>query len=162
MALTLAPSDNFFAETLLKDLGGAVGAGGTTAAGVAVVLATIATLGIHPHILDGSGLSPLDRSSPDQVVALLRALAPTALGVILRHAMAVAGKTGTLSERMRRTPAAGRCQGKTGTLEGVSNLAGYCQALNGHLIAFALFTDGIATQAAHLIQDNITITIARQ
>ncbi len=74
--------------------------------------------------------------------------------------MAVAGRTGTLALRMRRTAAAGRCQGKTGTLTGVSNLAGYCQAANGHTIAFAIFTDGIATTAAHIFQDHMAITIA--
>ena len=61
---------------------------------------------------------------------------------------------------MRHTGAAGRCQGKTGTLTGVSNLVGYCQARDGHLLAFALFTDGIATATAHTIQDHMTISIA--
>jgi len=61
---------------------------------------------------------------------------------------------------MRDTGAAGRCEGKTGTLTGVSNLAGYCQARDGHLLAFALFTDGIATATAHTIQDHMTISIA--
>ena len=74
--------------------------------------------------------------------------------------MAVAGRTGTLAKRMRHTGAAGRCQGKTGTLTGVSNLAGYCQAADGHLLAFAIFTDGIATEAAHVFQDHMAITIA--
>ena len=74
--------------------------------------------------------------------------------------MAVAGHTGTLAKRMRRTAAAGRCQGKTGTLTGVSNLAGYCQAADGHVLAFAFFNDGISTDAAHVLQDHMTITLA--
>ena len=74
--------------------------------------------------------------------------------------MAVAGRTGTLERRMRHTAAAGRCQGKTGTLTGVSNLVGYCQAADGHLLAFAIFNDGISTEAAHVFQDHMTITIA--
>ena len=61
---------------------------------------------------------------------------------------------------MRDTGAAGRCQGKTGTLTGVSNLVGYCQAADGHLLAFAIFTDGIATETAHTFQDHMAITIA--
>ena len=64
---------------------------------------------------------------------------------MLRGDLAVAGRTGTLAQRMRDTRAAGRCQGKTGTLTGVSNLAGYCQSADGHMLAFAFFTDGIAT-----------------
>jgi D-alanyl-D-alanine carboxypeptidase/D-alanyl-D-alanine-endopeptidase (penicillin-binding protein 4) len=162
LGLTLPPSDNFFAETLLKDLGARYGGAGTTAAGAAVVRSTIAHLfGLHPHLLDGSGLSHSDSTSPQQVVSLLTALAPSPLGTTLRNDLAVAGHTGTLSERMRHTPASGRCQAKTGTLIGVSNLAGYCQAQNGDILAFAFFTDGIETGEAHTIQDNMTITLAR-
>ncbi len=61
-AWTLPPSDNFFAETLVKDPRRALhGGAGTTAAGASVVRSTIASLlGIHPHVLDGSGLSESD------------------------------------------------------------------------------------------------------
>jgi serine-type D-Ala-D-Ala carboxypeptidase/endopeptidase (penicillin-binding protein 4) len=159
--LMLPPSDNFFAETLLKDLGAAAGGAGTTAAGAAVVSQTIsALLGIHPHVVDGSGLSEADRTSTYEVADMLVALAPTPTGTILRSSMAVAGHTGTLAKRMRATAASGRCQGKTGTLTGYSNLVGYCQAANGHLLAFAFFNDGISTTLAHVIQDHMTITLA--
>jgi serine-type D-Ala-D-Ala carboxypeptidase/endopeptidase (penicillin-binding protein 4) len=162
LGLTLAPSDNFFAETLLKDLGARYGGAGTTAAGAHVVKSTIAHyFGIHPYLLDGSGLSHSDHTTPKQVVTLLKTLAHSPLGTSLRKELAVAGRTGTLSERMRHTPASGRCQAKTGTLIGVSNLAGYCQALNGDILAFAFFTDGIETGRAHRIQDNMAITLAR-
>ncbi|HTZ88567.1 MAG TPA: D-alanyl-D-alanine carboxypeptidase/D-alanyl-D-alanine-endopeptidase [Solirubrobacteraceae bacterium] len=161
LALTLPPSDNFFAETLVKDMGAAYGGAGTTAAGATVVGETIASLlGIHPHVVDGSGLSEADRTSVYEVTDMLVELQPTPVGAILRGSMAVAGRTGTLAKRMRGTAAAGHCQGKTGTLTGYSNLVGYCQALNGHLLAFAFFNDGISTTTAHVIQDHMTITLA--
>jgi D-alanyl-D-alanine carboxypeptidase/D-alanyl-D-alanine-endopeptidase (penicillin-binding protein 4) len=161
LALMLPPSDNFFAETLVKDLGAAASGSGTTPAGAAVVSKTIAELlGIHPRVVDGSGLSESDRTSVYEVADLLVQLQPTPIGAILRGSMAVAGRTGTLEKRMRRTAAAGRCQGKTGTLTGYSNLVGYCQAANGHLLAFAFFNDGISTTLAHVIQDHMTITLA--
>jgi D-alanyl-D-alanine carboxypeptidase/D-alanyl-D-alanine-endopeptidase (penicillin-binding protein 4) len=161
LGLMLPPSDNFFAETLVKDLGARYGGAGTTAAGAAVVEKTISTvLGIHPHVVDGSGLSEEDKTSPYQVADLLVELAPTPIGAVLREHMAVAGRTGTLELRMRNTGAAGRCQGKTGTLTGVSNLVGYCQAADGHTLAFAIFTDGIAIETAHTFQDNMAITVA--
>jgi len=161
LGLTLPPSDNFFAEMLLKDLGARFGGAGSTAAGARVVGDEIASLlGIRPRVLDGSGLSESNRTSPYQVTDMLAALSSTQIGAVLREDLAVAGRTGTLALRMRRTAAAGRCQGKTGTLTGVSNLAGYCLAANGHTIAFAIFTDGIATTAAHIFQDHIAVTIA--
>jgi serine-type D-Ala-D-Ala carboxypeptidase/endopeptidase (penicillin-binding protein 4) len=160
LGLTLPPSDNFFAETLLKDLGARFGGAGSTAAGAKVVRETLAELGIHPHVVDGSGLSREDETSPYEVVTLLDEIAHTPLGTVLRGDMAVAGHTGTLSERMRGTAAAGNCDAKTGTLTGVSNLAGYCTAADGDELAFALFTDGIPTATAHTLQDNMAITLA--
>ncbi len=162
LGLMLPPSDNFFAETLIKDLGALYGGGGSTVDGAAVVRATIAGLGLglHPHILDGSGLSPEDHTSPEQVVSLLRYLSGTGYGRILRDDLAVAGRSGTLQDRMRHTYAEGHCQAKTGTLTGVSNLAGYCDARDGHLIAFAFFDDNIAIEEAHVIQDAMAESIA--
>jgi D-alanyl-D-alanine carboxypeptidase/D-alanyl-D-alanine-endopeptidase (penicillin-binding protein 4) len=161
LGLMLPPSDNFFAETLVKDLGVTFGGAGTTAAGAAVVSQTISSqFGITPHIVDGSGLSESDKTSVYEVADLLVGLEPTPTGVLLRGSMAIAGRTGTLSERMRHTRAAGNCQGKTGTLTGYSNLVGYCQAANGHLLAFAFFDDAISTSLAHVIQDHMTITLA--
>jgi len=161
VGLMLPPSDNFFAETLVKDLGARYGGAGSTAAGASVVRETIAgLLGIHPHVVDGSGLSPSDLTSPYEVADLLVELAPTSIGVLLRNSLAVAGHTGTLASRMRDTGASGRCQGKTGTLTGVSNLVGYCNAADGHTLAFAIFTDGIGIETAHTFQDHMAITIA--
>ncbi len=161
LGLTLPPSDNFFAETLIKDLGARYGGAGTTATGASVVRATIASLlGIHPQVVDGSGLSESDRTSPYEVTDLLVELASTSIGPVLRGDLAIAGHTGTLATRMRHTGASGRCEGKTGTLTGVSNLVGYCTAADGHTLAFAIFTDGIATEAAHVVQDHVAITIA--
>jgi D-alanyl-D-alanine carboxypeptidase/D-alanyl-D-alanine-endopeptidase (penicillin-binding protein 4) len=161
LGLMLPPSDNFFAETLIKDLGARFAGAGTTAAGAAVVRATIAAaFGQHPQLVDGSGLSESDRTSPQQIGSLLVALAGSPLGAVLRAHLAVAGHSGTLVHRMRGTGASGNCQAKTGTLTGVSNLAGYCRSANGHTVAFAIFTDGIGIEQAHTIQDHVAISLA--
>lgn len=161
LRMTLPPSDNFFAETLLKDLGARFGGEGSTAAGAAVLEHTIAALlGLHPHVVDGSGLSEADHTSPYEIVDMLVELEPTPIGSVLREDMAVAGRSGTLAKRMRLTAAAGHCEGKTGTLTGVSNLAGYCASASGHLVAFAFFNDGIPVEEARTLQDNMTISIA--
>jgi D-alanyl-D-alanine carboxypeptidase/D-alanyl-D-alanine-endopeptidase (penicillin-binding protein 4) len=156
------PSDNFFAETLVKDLGALYGGAGSTPAGAAVVRNTMAAhVGIHPTVYDGSGLSHFDRTSPLEVVSLLNAVAGTPIGTVLRGDLAVAGESGTLALRMRGTTAAGRCQAKTGTLNGVSNLAGYCQASDGHTLAFCFLIDGVSELTAHALQDAMSIAVAR-
>lgn len=162
LALTLPPSDNFFAEMLIKDVGARFGGAGSTAAGASVVRATIGRLGIHPAgLLDGSGLSHADLTTPREVVALLAKLARTPLGTTLRSDLAIAGHSGTLSDRMRHSSASGRCQAKTGTLVGVSNLAGYCSSRHGHVLAFAFFNDNVETSKAHAVQDAMTEALAR-
>jgi serine-type D-Ala-D-Ala carboxypeptidase/endopeptidase (penicillin-binding protein 4) len=159
VALTNAPSDNFFAETLLKDLGARYGGGGTTADGAAVVRAVVAkTFGLYPRFNDGSGLSRYDRTTPFQVVSLLRQQAGN---VAFTNSLAVAGETGTLQDEMRGTSAQGRCRGKTGTLHDVSNVAGYCEARNGNTLAFAFLMNGIYPGYAHPIQDQMQVALAQ-
>ena len=150
LRLMLPPSDNFFAETLVKDLGARFGGAGTTAAGAAVVRADDRrAFGIHPHVVDGSGLSRPDQTCPDQVADLLAELAADAARRVLRDDLAVAGQHRHARRRMRghRAPR-GAARARPGTLTGVSNLAGYCQdaADGAHCSPFAVFTDGpIAT-----------------
>ncbi len=156
--LTLVPSDNLFAEMLLKDVGARFGTGGTTAAGVAVVKRTIARYGVRPQIADGSGLSRIDHTTPRQVVTLLSALRANAP---LRAALPVAGRSGTLIDRMHRTSAQDRCQAKTGTLSNVSALAGFCRTPNGHLLAFAFIENGVYTPTAKAAEDRLVVALAR-
>jgi D-alanyl-D-alanine carboxypeptidase/D-alanyl-D-alanine-endopeptidase (penicillin-binding protein 4) len=156
--LTLVPSDNLFAEMLLKNVGARFGASGSTVAGVAVVKRTLRPFGVRPQIADGSGLSRLDHTSPRQVVRLLNALRTN---TTFRAALPVAGRSGTLAERMRRTSAQDRCQAKTGTLSNVSALAGYCRTPNGHLLAFAFIENRVYTPTAKAAEDRLTIALAR-
>jgi D-alanyl-D-alanine carboxypeptidase/D-alanyl-D-alanine-endopeptidase (penicillin-binding protein 4) len=157
--LTNAPSDNYFAEILLKDIGARYGGAGTTPAGAAVVRAQMATsFGITPRLNDGSGLSSYDLSSPDQVVTVLAKMAGD---VPFTNSLAVAGETGTLQHEMRRTYAQGRCRGKTGTLQAVSNVVGYCQARDGHTLAYAFLMNSIDPNYAHPIQDQMQVALAR-
>jgi D-alanyl-D-alanine carboxypeptidase/D-alanyl-D-alanine-endopeptidase (penicillin-binding protein 4) len=157
----LPPSDNYDAEMLAKDLGADYGAAGSTAAGTAVVRSTIARFGITPTIVDGSGLSRLDRTSPHQVVKLLSAMAATDQGPALDGALAVVGRTGTVYNRMRGTAAQDNCHTKTGTLHDVSALAGYCSTLGGDRVAFAYLMNSVYPLAAHVLQDKMTVALAR-
>jgi D-alanyl-D-alanine carboxypeptidase/D-alanyl-D-alanine-endopeptidase (penicillin-binding protein 4) len=157
--LTNSPSDNFFAETLLKDLGARFGGGGTTARGAAVVSSFIASqFGLHPQLDDGSGLSRYDDTSPAQVVSLLERMQSNP---VFWNSLAIAGVRGTMQDEMKRTRAAGNCRGKTGTLSDVANLVGYCQARNGDQLVFAfLFNRQSNTTYGHEMEDKMGEALA--
>ena len=160
IALTNAPSDNFFAEMLTKDLGAQFGAAGTTAAGVAVIRAQLAQqFGLDPSFDDGSGLSRDDASTPRQVVSLLAHMQSNAS---FTSSLAVGGRTGTLAREMRGTYAAGRCIGKTGTLRDAASLAGYCHAADGHLIAFAVLANLLGNpDLGHVLEAKMAVALAK-
>ncbi len=153
VALTNAPSDNFFAEMLLKGIGARFGAGGSSAAGAGVVSALLSRrFGIRPKLVDGSGLSYADSTSPVQVVTVLTQMRRNHA---FWNSLAVGGESGTLIDEMRGTRAQGRCRGKTGTLHDVANLVGFCHARDGHVLVFAFLANSIADPAyVHSVEGN--------
>jgi D-alanyl-D-alanine carboxypeptidase/D-alanyl-D-alanine-endopeptidase (penicillin-binding protein 4) len=160
IALTNAPSDNFFAEMLLKDLGARFGGAGTTAAGAAVVRAELQSkFGIRPTLVDGSGLSRADSTTPLQVVTVLSQMIgnPYFIG-----SLAIGGETGTLQHEMNGTAAQGNCRGKTGTLSDVANLAGVCTAADGHTLVFAFLANRLGNpDLGHSIEANMAVAVAK-
>jgi serine-type D-Ala-D-Ala carboxypeptidase/endopeptidase (penicillin-binding protein 4) len=157
--LTNTPSDNFFAEMLLKDLGAHFGGRGSTAAGAGVVRSQLASsFGIRPRLDDGSGLSRDDFTSPRDVVTLLTALADNQPFV---SSLAVAGVSGTMQAGLAGTPAQGRCRGKTGSLHDVANLVGYCTARDNHTLAFAFLLNAVDPTAGHALEDQMAIALAK-
>ncbi len=139
--LTNTPSDNYLAESILKDIGARLGGAGTTAAGAAVVRAELLSkFGINPRLDDGSGLSRYDLTTPTQVVTVLKGMATNSAFV---NSLALMGESGTLQTEGLGTVAQNDCRGKTGTLHDVANLAGYCEARDGHTLAFAFLANGL-------------------
>lgn len=156
------PSDDLFADLFTKLLGVRFGGGGTIPAGARVMEQTIAhAYGLHPRILDGSGLGRGDRTSPLQIVQLLAAVRNTAVGHQLAAALPTVGREGTVQYLAAKTPASGNCIAKTGTLNYVTNLAGYCRARSGHLLAFALFIDGPGNVTGDVLETKMIAAIAR-
>jgi D-alanyl-D-alanine carboxypeptidase/D-alanyl-D-alanine-endopeptidase (penicillin-binding protein 4) len=154
-------SDNFFAEMLMKLLGARLGSAGTTAAGTAVVEDFARQHGSGVQAIDGSGLTRSNRSSPQQVVNLLLAMRDDPAGDEFIQDLALTGKEGTVADRMRGTPAYGRCRTKTGTITGVSNLSGYCFNKSGRIMAFSILMNGVGDVGyAHLEQDRIAGLVA--
>lgn len=153
------PSDNFGAEMLLKQLGARFSGSGSTAQGALVVGEVMGELGVSARVVDGSGLSRSNRTTATEVVTLLSAMDASPDGPVFERSLPVAGRSGTLRRRMRGTAAAGRCRAKTGTLTGVSALAGYCDAPSGRL-AFAFLMNGVDVTAARSRQDRMTAALA--
>jgi D-alanyl-D-alanine carboxypeptidase/D-alanyl-D-alanine-endopeptidase (penicillin-binding protein 4) len=160
ISLTNKPSDNFFAETLLKDLALQARGVGTTAAGARIAAGHARRLGARAPIVDGSGLSRGNRASPLSVVRLLNAMYRSDDFDPFVGSLAIAGSDGTLFDRMRRGPAHRRCVGKTGTLSNVSALSGYCEAVSGDNYAYSILMNGVYPTSARRLQDRMLQAIA--
>ena len=157
-------SDDFYAEELLKGLGASFGGAGTTAAGATVAVQGLNALGVTDgfRIRDGSGLSYQDKLSAHAIVKLLSAMSRRTDFATYWGSLSVAGKDGTLSDRMKGTQAAGNVHGKTGTLAAASCLSGYVTSANGHLLTFAILMNGrgLSQTRAHDAQDKIAESLA--
>jgi D-alanyl-D-alanine carboxypeptidase/D-alanyl-D-alanine-endopeptidase (penicillin-binding protein 4) len=158
--ITNKPSDNWFAEMLLKDLALQAYGRGTTAGGARLSAGFARRLGAGAQLVDGSGLSRGDRAAPARVVRLLLAMQRRNEYPSFFNSLSIAGRDGTLAPRMRRGPARGRCRGKTGTLSDVSALSGYCRALSGDTYAFSILMNGVSPYAARAIQDRMAQAMA--
>jgi D-alanyl-D-alanine carboxypeptidase/D-alanyl-D-alanine-endopeptidase (penicillin-binding protein 4) len=140
-------SDNFTAEMLLKQLGLMELGRGTSTAGAAVVTQALADAGVPMtgvRIVDGSGLSRLDRLTANALGSLLKiAWADPTVGPALVASLPVAGVNGTLQHRLQKPPAKGNVLAKTGTTETASSLSGYVSGRyafavvqNGHPLSY--------------------------
>jgi serine-type D-Ala-D-Ala carboxypeptidase/endopeptidase (penicillin-binding protein 4) len=158
---TNVPSNNFFAEMLLKRLGAEDGGRGTRLSGAAEIERFARSVNTDIQAVDGSGLSRRNSVSPREVVKLLAGVyRDPANAEAFRGSLPIAGREGTVADRMRGTAAEGNCATKTGTLDGVSALSGYCDAGN-HTIAFSVLNNSVDVSAARNAQDRIAAAISR-
>jgi D-alanyl-D-alanine carboxypeptidase/D-alanyl-D-alanine-endopeptidase (penicillin-binding protein 4) len=153
-------SDNFSAEMVLKQLGTLEGRAGTSARGGKVVVATMAAAGIPVdgvRIVDGSGLSRLDRLTAAALVGVLRAgFADPRIGPVFVDSLAVAARSGTLQSRLWNLR--GVLKGKTGTTSLACTLSGYV----GSATVFAIMQNGapVSSWAARAAQDKFVTLLA--
>ena len=155
-------SDNLSAENVLKVLS-AEGrtTPGSAEGGVAILRRFMGSAGIdtlQTVQVDGSGESRYNLLSPDSMVRLLVAMhADTGTFPVFFNSLPIAGREGTLSGRMRGSPAESSLRAKTGTLAGVSCLSGYVRTSDGELLAFSIMMQGIpgSIRPYRLVQDRI-------
>ena len=150
MQRMMKESDNLYAESMFYQIAASttVRRPGAKQARE-VVNALIGRLGLNADnykIADGSGLSLYDYLSPELEVALLKhAWTKREIYDHLLPTLPIAGIDGTLRKRMKGTWAEGNVKAKTGTVTGVSCLAGYCTAPNGHRLCFSIMNQGVLT-----------------
>jgi serine-type D-Ala-D-Ala carboxypeptidase/endopeptidase (penicillin-binding protein 4) len=156
-------SDNFIAETLMKDIGAYTEGRGTTAAGTAHTAAALDELGVlgpNDRLVDGSGLSHSNRLSATTLVRLLTLAVQTpSWGVPLLNSMPRGGQ-GTLIRRFRGSTTRLRVRAKTGYINGTSTLAGVVTSVSGKRYAFALLMNTPNTWGARVAQDAIVTLLA--
>ncbi len=154
-------SNNSMAESLFYQLaayGGQPHAGRKQA--VSHYNALISRLGLTPshyQIADGSGLSLYNYVTPELLGCALRyAYAHPDIYRHLLPSLPIAGQDGTLRKRLRGTTAQGNVKAKTGTVEGVSTLSGYCTTSQGNLLCFSIMNQGIRyTSTGRNFQDRV-------
>jgi D-alanyl-D-alanine carboxypeptidase/D-alanyl-D-alanine-endopeptidase (penicillin-binding protein 4) len=85
-------------------------------------------------------------------------------GDLYRSSLPVAGEDGTLSDRMKETPAAGRIFAKTGTIEHVVALSGYATTVRGVHLIFSILANNnnLHAQAADAVLDAIAIAMVEE
>jgi D-alanyl-D-alanine carboxypeptidase/D-alanyl-D-alanine-endopeptidase (penicillin-binding protein 4) len=156
-------SDNFYAEMLLKEVGAVQGSHGSAPAGLAVERGLLRAAGVPlggVRMVDGSGLSLLDRWTPLGLATLLRTMwQDPDLRPYLVAALPIAGETGTLEHRMRKAPAHGLVRAKTGTTDNASSLSGFV----GDRFAFSILENGSPVNAlnAEQSQNRVAQVLAR-
>ena len=164
----LKESDNLSAEALFYHLGRRLHPERpvTAADAVEAIEAQITALGLDPEaysIADGSGVSLYNYVSPDLLLSfLIHAHRHPEVFAPLKRALPTSGVDGTLAHRMKGTPAAGRVHAKTGTVTGVSSLAGYARAADGRLLAFVIINQNVLKGSrARAFQDKVCTELCR-
>jgi D-alanyl-D-alanine carboxypeptidase/D-alanyl-D-alanine-endopeptidase (penicillin-binding protein 4) len=170
IAVNLAISDNVISEVLGHQVALAAGQPATFAGMAVAVPQVLASAGVasaaDPKLLDSSGLSGSDRVTARVLSAALVAAATKPKLRSLLTGLPVAGYTGTLDKRFtgaRSRAGAGIVRAKTGTLTGVSSLAGVVVDSSGRLLVFAVVADKVpaaGTSAAEAALDVVGAEIA--
>ncbi|MCX4744358.1 D-alanyl-D-alanine carboxypeptidase/D-alanyl-D-alanine-endopeptidase [Kitasatospora sp. NBC_01287] len=161
-------SNNGIAEHLVKEIGAVRAGSGSWAAGLDQVRGFLRRGGLEStpaRLVDGSGLSRQNLMTGRRLVALLRFARQQPWFSAWYDALPVAGDPrrmvgGTLTERMRDTPAAGRVHAKTGSMTGVDALAGYLERVDGRTLAFSVLVNDFAGASPRPVIDALVVRLA--
>jgi D-alanyl-D-alanine carboxypeptidase/D-alanyl-D-alanine-endopeptidase (penicillin-binding protein 4) len=166
LAVVNKHSQGFYAEQVFKTVAAEKMGLGSWENGVAIERQFLQSLGLDParyDLHDGSGLSPFNRVAAGDVVRFLAAMNRQPHAAAWKQTLAVSGETeGTLRHRFREPEIRGKVLAKTGTINGVSTLAGYVTANSGKTYAFAILLNGRGGDwACHEFQDRLVRSIVK-
>lgn len=158
-------SQNLHAELMLRRLGLLEGTG-SRADGLSQVEAVMATAGVPRgtfDLYDGSGLSAYNRVTPRAVTTFLLWSMHQPWGEAWRATLPVGGRDGTLLRRFVGTPLEGKVFAKTGTLNGVTALAGFLTATSGRTLVFAIYANDRPSTAGSALEamDRALVALAQ-
>ncbi len=160
----LKDSINLYAEAVMR-LNAPAGQLPTNDAALAGFVRRLTAWGVPTNaqqIVDGSGLSRRDTVAAETMFTVLRQMHdPTGTSPFIT-ALPTAGVDGSLSERMRNTPAAGNVRAKTGTMSNIRSLAGYVRTRDGEALAFVAMVNNFEGPgaAANQALDSIAVRLA--
>lgn len=113
--------------------------------------------------MDGSGLSRQNWLTPNGLVTLLQQMVRTEHASLWWRSLPLAGRSGTLRQRLRNTAAQDRVWAKTGTLRGVVALAGYVEPVQDRPLVFSIVLNQAGTTPLQLRSglDRIVLLLAQ-
>lgn len=158
-------SQNFFAEQLLKVMAYEKTGTGSSTGGIRQIKQISPRMGINSDnfiMADGSGLSRLNLVSAQQFVSLLRFMYQSNYYDDFNNSLPVAGKDGTLADRMRKSAAFEKIRAKTGYIGGVRSLSGYAVTADGETVAFSMIVNNFTVPLvlAENLQDMICLRLS--
>lgn len=160
-------SDNLYAESMFYQLAASQGTRPARAVHarqvIRQVLGKAGVNGTVYKIADGSGLSLYNYVTPELMVRLLvYAYRNTDVNMHFYPSLPIAGQDGTLKRRLTGPFTNGNVRAKTGTVTGISSLAGYCSAANGHQLAFCVINQGVMRGAeGRAFQDQVCMALCQ-
>ncbi len=150
-------SVNIIGENLMKTLGAQYkGVPGTWDKGSVVISEFLNEAGIKNgfKVVDGSGLSLLNRVSPETLTDVLKyAYEDKSISIDFLDSLPVAGIDGTLKKRFRNSEVQGRVRAKTGYLKNVRALSGYVFTKKGDVLVFSILSNGFGWKTKELQND---------
>ncbi len=157
-------SHNLFAELLLFTLGRTLDGDGTFEGGARALTAYLTDEVQIPRddieIIDGSGLSRLNRATPSSFIRTLAHIENSQVREPFFASLPEAGNARQLN-RMHRSAAAGNLRAKTGTIHRTTALSGVVRTASGEPVLFSIIANDVPSPwAAKRVEDRIGIALA--